>query len=220
MTDTPPHQKRDIESSSQRHSRRVRQLRIVLPVTAGLLMVVIFLLIRPNTSNTPISFENAALTNQGVVIQNPVFSDSSENGEPFDLSAASAREDLANPGWVYLDTIRASMTSRENVLIELIAPEGNMLRAQKKLVLSEKILKGNTFPVSLITSNGYHLDMRDLNVDFEKRSAHTDNEVIGKGPIGRFRADKMVLKPDAHLISFIGDVTIRVTTQNKGTRNE
>ncbi len=186
MTYTPPYQKQDIESSSQRHSRRVRQLRIVLPVTAGLIMLVIFLLIRPNTSNTPISFENAALTNQGVVIQNPVFSDSSENGEPFDLSAASAREDLSNPGWVYLDTIRASMTSRENVLIELIAPEGDMLRAQKKLVLSEKILKGNTFPVSLITSNGYHLDMRDLNVDFEKRSARTDNEVIGKGPIGSF----------------------------------
>ena len=183
-------------------------------------MVVIFLLIRPNTANTPIRFENAALTNQGVVIQNPVFSDSSENGEPFDLSAASAREDLANPGLVYLDTIRASMTSRENVLIELVAPEGDMLRAQKKLVLSEKILKGDTLPVSLITSNGYHLDMRDLNVDIEKKSAHTDNEVIGKGPIGHFRADKMVLKPDAHLISFIGDVTIRVTPQNKGARNE
>ena len=178
MTEPPPHQKRDIESSSQRHSRRVRQLKIVLPVTAGLLMVVIFLLIRPNTSNTPIRFENAALTNKGVVIQNPVFSDSSENGEPFDLSAASAREDLANPGWVYLDTIRASMTSRENVLIELVAPEGDMLRAQKKLVLSEKILKGDTLPVSLITSNGYHLDMRDLNVDFEKRSAHTDLSLI------------------------------------------
>ena len=220
MTDTPPNQKRDIESSSQRHSRRVRQLRIVLPVTAGLLMVVIFFLIRPNSSNTPISFENAALTNQGVVIQNPVFSDTSENGEPFDLSAASAREDLANPGWVYLETIRASITSRENVLIELVAPEGDMLRAQKKLILSEKTLKGDKLQVSLITSNGYHLDMRDLNVDFEKRSAHTDNEVIGKGPIGRFRADKMVLKPDAHLISFIGDITIRVSPLSKGERNE
>ena len=220
MTDTPPYQKRDIETSSQRHSRRVRQLRIVLPVAAGLLMMVTFLLIRPNTSNTPISLENAALTNQGVVIQNPVFSDSTENGEPFDLSAASAREDLASPGWVYLNKIRASMTSRANVLIELVAPEGDMLRAQKKLVLSEKNLKGDTLPVSLNTSNGYHLEMRDLNVDFEKRSAHTDNEVIGKGPIGSFRADKMVLKPDAHLISFIGDVTIRVTPQNKGARNE
>ena len=184
-------------------------------------MVVILLLIRPNTSNTPIRFDNAAISNQGVVIQNPVFSDSNENGEPFDLSAESAREDLANPGWVYLDTVRASIiTSRENVLIELVAPKGDMLRAQKKLVLSEKILKRDKLPVSLITSNGYHLDMRDLNVDFEKRSAHTDNEVIGKGPIGRFRADKMVLKPDAHLISFIGDVTIRVTLQNKGARNE
>jgi hypothetical protein len=30
----------------------------------------------------------------------------------------------------------------------------------------------------------------------------------------------MVLKPDAHLISFIGDITIRVTPQNKGARNE
>ena len=74
-------------------------------------------------------------------------------------------------------------------------PRRRHAESTKKLVLSEKILKGDTLPVSLITSNGYHLDMRDLNVDFEKRSAHTDNEIIGKGPIGRFRADKMVLKP-------------------------
>jgi len=220
MTDTAPHQKRNIESRTQRYSRRVRLLRIALPVIAGLLMVAIFLLIQPNTANMPIKFENAALTNQGVVIQNPVFSDSSENGEPFDLSAATAREDLANPGRVYLDTIRASMTSRDNVLIELVAPKGDMLRAQKKLTLSETNQKGGKLPVSLATSNGYQMDMRDLNVDFENRSAHTDKEVIGKGPIGRFRADKMVLQPDARLLSFIGDVTIRVNPQNNGARNE
>jgi hypothetical protein len=60
------------------------------------------------------------------------------------------------------------------------------------------------------------MDMQDLNVDFGKRSALTDKEVAGDGPIGRFRANKMVLQPDANRLSFIGDVTIRITQQNKG----
>ena len=216
MTDTTPPQPKDKESRTQRYSKRVRQLRIALPVTAGLLLVIIFFLIRPNTANTPIKFESVGLSNEGMVIQNPVFSDSSENGEPFDLSAASAREDLANPGRVYLDNIRASMTSRNNVLIELLAPKGEMMRKQKTLTLSKTLLNGDTLPVSLITSNGYRIDMQDLTVDFGKRSALTDKEVAGEGPIGRFRANKMVLQPDANRLSFIGDVTIRITQQNKG----
>ena len=216
MTDTTPPQPKDKESRTQRYSKRVRQLRIALPVTAGLLLVIIFFLIRPNTANTPIKFESVGLSNEGMVIQNPVFSDSSENGEPFDLSAASAREDLANPGRVYLDNIRASMTSRNNILIELVAPKGDMLRAQKTLTLTQTQINGDTLPVSLIMSNGYQMDMQDLNVDFQKRTAHTDKEITGEGPIGRFRADKMLLQPDAHHLSFIGDVTIRITQQNKG----
>lgn len=216
MTDTAPRQQKNKASSTQRYSQRVRQLKIILPVTAGLLLVVIFFLIQPNTANAPVKFESATLTNEGVVIQNPVFSDSSENGEPFDLSAASAREDLTNPGRVYLDKLRASMTSRDNILIELVAPKGDMLRTQKTLTLSETRLNGDRVPVSLLTSNGYRMDMHDLNVDFDKRSAQTDKEVTGEGPIGRFRADKMILQPDVNQLSFIGDVRIRITPQNKG----
>lgn len=187
-------------------------MRIALPVVTGLLVVIIFALVRNSPVKAPITTETVAVTDGGIVIRNPRFSDVNSVGGIFNLTADAAREDPQMPGLVQLDAIKANVKRADGFEILLSAPKGEMQREENRLTLF-----GGTHDsmVSLSTSDGYQIDMPRLHIDVDERSVTTDRPVSGRGPMGGFRADRMVVQENGGRLSLIGGVEILIAPGNQ-----
>ncbi|MEM7236774.1 MAG: LPS export ABC transporter periplasmic protein LptC [Pseudomonadota bacterium] len=170
------------------YSRWIKRLKILLPLASLLLIATIFLIGRWSDESLFSSEELAAL-GAGMQLENPRFTGTSEDGNPFVVTALRANPDGPAPEVITLDQPRGEMDMLDGRILNGRSDKGVMLRSKDELTLT-----GN---VVITTSDGYRADMEKLIIDIDTKSAAAPVPVTGFGPSGSiasgsFRAERPI----------------------------
>ncbi len=197
----------------QRYSRAVRWMKIVLPVTALVLIGLIFMTGRERGAVIEVrSAADAAMLGAGLMLENPRFAGTTDDGDPFVVTARSALPDGAMPDRIDLDRPRGEVRLSDGNTVVVTSSDGQMLRASERLHLS-----GN---VALETSNGYRATTETIEIDLSSKTAVVPGTIEANGPRGGIRADRLEVERTGErnrdvTLRFEGNV--RVTFQPEDT---
>lgn len=189
------------------YSRKVRWMKVLLPICALVLIVMIFLSGRSREAATGIeNAATAAALGAGLRLENPRFAGVTENGEPFVITAASALPDGASPDRVDLEQPNGELRLGDGRTLTVNSGSGEYFRSQERLILREA--------VTLKTSDGYEVTTDGVDMDLEGRVAVTDGPISASGPAGDLEADAGRLETTADqktvILHFEGNVRLRL----------
>ena len=136
-----------------RHSRRVRRLKIILPLIA-VLIGAIFVAVSVVRAFLPenLQIENATIENGKIVMQNPAISGRNKQDISYSMKATRALQDIANPDIITLETIHAEMPVNDTLIATVEATSGIYDRGRNTLDMNA--------PFSITMNNGLVADFQ------------------------------------------------------------
>ena len=166
------------------HDFLVRTLKIVLPIGIGVLLA--YLAVAPLSERKDLSFildkNKVDVAKERMRVRSARYQGQDDTGRPFTLNAASAVQAKAE------DPIVDVLGMSAQILLES-GPA--TLKADTARYDMEQEKVDITGPIVLTRADGYRLETRDVDVDFNKRSLASRGRVEGRMPLGRFSADRM-----------------------------
>lgn len=192
---------------ARRHSRRVRILRIGLPVVAAAIVAAFFVSFR----SLPSGVEDADLGDVGiegttVTMDNPQLSGFNTDGMGYDVTAKRAVQDLRDTSVVQLEGISGKATQPDGGWAELTASSGVYNTQSELLTLERDIL--------INTHDGKSGRLDDVSVDIRDQRIEAKNGVELTMPGGRVTADRLIMLGEREVIRLEGGV--RVTLRMDG----
>ncbi|MBY8976961.1 LPS export ABC transporter periplasmic protein LptC [Rhodobacteraceae bacterium NNCM2] len=173
--------RRTSQSAVIGYSRRIKWMKVVLPLAAAMLIAAIFLIGRWDDESLFSNDELAAL-GAGMQLENPRFSGRTENGDPFIVRARRATPDGPSPELINLDAPVGEMAADDGRQIAGRSDSGVMRRSEDELTLT-----GN---VVITTSDGYRADTEELKIDLKNKTAVAPGHMKAVGPSGSIVAGK------------------------------
>ena len=194
------------QAEMQSYSRSVRWMKIVLPIGAIVLIGLIFMMGTDRGAVVDLGeTRDAALLSAGLKLENPRFAGTTDDGDPFVVTAKSALPDGAVPDRIDLERPSGEIRLSDGVTLKVDAKDGRMFRKDEELHLMGD--------VTLTTSDGYRAVTERVEMNLDTKSATVPGEVRATGPIGSIRADRMQVRTAAPnsrdvVIRFEGNVKL------------
>jgi len=188
---------------AQRHSRRVRILRVGLPAVAalGLLLFGLFILLDPARllHGFPVEFTRITISGDKLTIEAPRLTGFTRDARPYSVTAHSAVQDLKRPNFVELTGIVGEVAQARGAS-DLRATNGLYDMKAEQLQLSGGI--------QIRAAGGYRIALSDAFVEVRKGEIATDNPVHAIFPDGSLQASRLrIFDHGAHLV-FDGGVSM------------
>lgn len=184
--------------TARRHSRRVRVLRIGIPiaVVAGLGLVLAAVWFNPLRAITRIPADIAGLVISGtkVTMQQPRLSGYTKDGQPYELNAQTAAQDITKPTLVELRELRADVAMQDNAKVKISALNGLYDTKDEMLKLRDNIL--------LVSSTGYEGRLSEASVDIRKGIIVSEKPVEVKMLNGTLDANRLEVTESGDLVRF------------------
>lgn len=196
---------KDIQGHAQKshqHSVLVRRMRLVLPVVALGMVVVLMVWTNREAPLTPVPREQISpqTISQNELI-NPKFQSEDKSSQPYTITADKAIQNAEDMNTVILDKPVADMTLKSGGWVSLKAVNGQYKQAEGNLSLD-----GN---VEIHHDSGYELHTEKMDIDVSGQTIQSDTPVTGHGPSADISAtglsadgttDTMIFKGPAKLI--------------------
>ncbi len=194
------------------HSIFVRFLRLALPVSAGVLFVVVALWrdIVPNPEL--IGLEASALPSSAVeelTMVRPRFDGLDKDGQPYTLTAERANQADEEGDMIYLVQPAADITLLDGRWVAVSANGGRYFRHQKQLELDGD--------VSLYHDDGYEIRTSAAAVDFSSGVIESDAGVAGQGPRGEMQAQGVRVTEEGNVINLKGRSMVIILPGQEGS---
>lgn len=194
-------QPRDVQvgRSVAQYSRFVQRMKIGLPLAAGAILLMVFLLpqFRSESERFRIGLKNVTdLSNDTLSMQNARYFGTDDKGEPFSITAQSVKERPAPDKLIDLTEPKAEMAMKDGRRVNLHASTGVYDRTQEILDLAGE--------VDLIQQNGYEMHTSAARVVLKESTASGEAPVTGKGPMGEIAAAGFKARQSDNVIFFIG----------------
>ncbi|WP_299865307.1 LPS export ABC transporter periplasmic protein LptC [uncultured Hoeflea sp.] len=143
---------------AQIHSRRVRALKILLPL-ASVLVIIAFVAVSFVETLVPdgVEIESVAVRDGKLVMQNPVMSGQTTDARPYRMEALRAIQDLSAPDVITLEEIVADLPVSDQGTAVLNASSAIYDRSAQTLVFTE--------PFTVDSETGFAAQMRSADVD-------------------------------------------------------
>ncbi|MEM9138672.1 MAG: LPS export ABC transporter periplasmic protein LptC [Pseudomonadota bacterium] len=198
----------------RQYSTAVRWMKVLLPVAAIALIVLIFLTgtDRQAVVTPSVGTQTAALA-AGLKLDNPRFAGVTDDGDPFMVTADWALPDGAMPDRIDLEQPKGEMRLGSGTTLKMRADTGQMLRTDEHLDL--------VGGVELTTSDGYVARADRVELDLDQKTITVPGQVNAEGPRGRIRADSMRATraaPDARDVTMHFSGNVRMTLLPKGQK--
>jgi len=191
-------------AKAKRHSRRVRQLRVAVPVvvTGALLTVVAISLFNPFRilSKLPIDVGKLGVSGTKITMDAPHLSGFTPDQRPYELWAKSAMQDITTPNSVELLELRAKVQMEDKSGITMDAQTGVFDTKTQLLTLRDKIF--------LQSSTGYEAQLTQAAVDMGAGTVSSDEPVAVKLLNGTLDAKRLRITENGALVRFEGGVTM------------
>ena len=189
---------------SQRHSRFVSAMKLVLPATAAVLIGIV--LAWPGAFDDAGQAQKRSLAAQrdgGVeplTMIKPRYNGTDGENRPFMITAKSATHDPRDQRRVTLETLQADIVLADGTGVSLTAKGGVYHQADMTLDLAG--------PVRIASDSGYEFRAGDVAIDIGRGTARSDAPVHGQGPIGKLKADRMRIEARGRNFIFKDNVVV------------
>ncbi|MDP6704932.1 MAG: hypothetical protein QF893_01205 [Alphaproteobacteria bacterium] len=188
---------------SQRHSRFVGAMKLLLPAAAAALIVAVLAWPGAFDGDGSLDFSFAAFRSgedEALAMLRPRYLGTDAEGRPFTITADTATQDPADLRRVTLVDMQADMTMTDGSWITLLARGGVFHQGRKTLSLDG--------PVSVHSDLGYEFHTGDLAVDLAAGAVEARSPVSGQGPLGRLSADAMTIEEQGARLHFRDNVSV------------
>jgi lipopolysaccharide export system protein LptC len=200
--------------AARRHSRRVRWLRIGIPV----LVVATVLAFMASTwvksigalVRLPGELGNLVISGTKITMEQPRLAGFTRDSRPYEISARAASQDITQPDTMELRELLAKMELQDKTAVKLTAARGVFNNKTDTLKLEEKIL--------LTSSNGYEGHLTEAVIDVKRGNVVTEKPVMLKSLDGTLNANRMEVSDSGHVIRFDGGVTMVFNLQGLAAR--
>ncbi|HUL86977.1 MAG TPA: LPS export ABC transporter periplasmic protein LptC [Pseudolabrys sp.] len=188
--------------SARRHSRLVRILRIAVPASVAVAVVIITLITYFNPlrmlARLPINIDNLVVSGTKVTMEQPRLSGFTRDARAYELTADTAAQDMTKPDIVELRNIRAKVEMQDKTSMEMTAVTGIYDAKGETLKLDQDIL--------LHSSTGYQGHLSEALVDIRKGNVVSERPVEVKLLQGTLNANKLDIVDSGDVIRFHGGV--------------
>ena len=196
---------------SARYSRFVGVMKLVLPLTAALVvgLVVVWPDADPRRRDLALTFATIDVGADGEPGMARVRYVGADGGNrPFVVTAERVTPRSADAQRLALETLQADMTLDGDRWVTLLAGEGLYDRDRETLSLAGA--------VDIYSDDGLELHTASAFVDFARGRAHGNDPVRGQGPFGLFNATAFELLDNGRRILFTGGVSLTVRPRPDG----
>src|SRR4249919_2790517 len=193
--------------AARRHSRVVRMLRIAVPASVGLLVVIVVLVTYLNPlrmlARLPINVDNLVVSGTKVTMEQPHLSGFTSDARAYELTADTAAQDMTKPDIVELRNIRAKVEMQDKSTMELNAATGLYDAKAETLRLDRDIV--------LNSSTGYQGRLSEALVDIRKGNVISEHPVEIRMLQGTLNANRLDIVDSGEVIRFHGGVVMDMT---------
>ena len=182
-----------------RYSRFVGAMRLALPATAVLLLLLVLLVPQFRGGDDNFKVGEGALTSAAIdalSMTNARYSGTDANGQPYSVTAKSVRERTGTDKRVDLVGPQADVTLESGTWLSVSAETGLYDRDGDVLDL--------TGTVSLFQDQGYELHTAAATVHLKDGVASSRSAVDGQGPFGQLSAAGFDLYDKGRIVQFTG----------------
>ena len=161
-----------------RHSRRVRFLRMAIPVgvavaVLGVLVATTWLKPLRVLAKVPIDIGNLVVSGTKITMQQPRLAGFTSDNRHYELTAQAAAQDLTKPDVVELQGIRATMEMQDNISYETTAQNGVYNSRTEMLTLQNNVV--------VTSSDGYQARLSEAVIDIRGGKIVSEKPVEVKG---------------------------------------
>ncbi len=197
-------------TAAQRHSRQVRNLRLIVPATAGALLVVYAVSASPPRIDPEFvrEFQQIQAEGRALRLDRPRYAGEDERGLPFEIAARTAEQNPDTPDLVALEnpTALRNVEGDEGVKpVKVRAVEGMLDTERNQIALSTQVelehdIGGDTFVIKT--------DAAD--VDLDTGTVTSTVGVTGESERGTVAADTATAYQDQGRLVLQGNVRLRL----------
>jgi lipopolysaccharide export system protein LptC len=198
--------------TAARHSRRVRILRIAVPISvvvggAALALATWFNPLRL-LAGLPLSFEDVVISGTKIKMENPKLSGFTRDSRRYDLVAGAAAQDLTRPGMIELQDINAIVEMDQNESMKVTAATGVLDTKNDKLALDRDIV---------VTSGGYEGELDEAVIDTKSGNVVSEKPVKVRMLNGTVNANRLEVLQSGNLLRFEKGVVVNMRMNEDST---
>jgi lipopolysaccharide export system protein LptC len=190
--------------AASRHSRRVRWMRVGIPLVlvAGLAAVVLATWLKSwgLLAQLPASIGGLVISGTKITMEQPRLTGFTRDSRAYEIVARAASQDITNPDTMELHELNAKIELQDKTAVQMSADRGMYDSKTDILKLMEKIL--------LTSSNGYEGRLVEAVVDIKRGTVVSDKPVIVKMENGVLNANRLEMANNGQVIRFDGGVTM------------
>jgi lipopolysaccharide export system protein LptC len=200
--------------AAARHSRRVRLLRVGLPVAAvlGCLALAAVSWFNPlrMLSRLPISIGDVIVSGTKIKMENPKLSGFTRDQRRYDVTAGAASQDLTRPGVIELHDINALLEMQEKTTMKLVAQDGLFDSKQERLTLTRDIV--------VTSSKGDEGYFEEAVIDTKNGNVVSEKPVRLKMLNGTVKGNRFELTSSGDVIRFDNGVVVNMKLDNAASQ--
>lgn len=186
-------------AAARRHSRRVRRLRILLPVaTAFVVCSITAWAIFDPLNKLPVKIGAVSVTGSKITMEAPRLTGFSRDARPYELTAKSASQDISKPDLMELKDIHARIRLPAEASAEMTALDGIYDSKKEILTLGRNVV--------LTSTTGYKVWLTDAVVDIRRTHVVSDKPVKVEMLQGVLDARRLEVLENGALMVFDGGV--------------
>ena len=185
------------------HSRRVKRLKVILPLLA-LAISLAFIAVSIVLTSLPenIKVGGVKIENGKIVMEKPAVSGRNADGINYTMLAERALQDIKDPDQITLQTIKASVPVSSDVLASIAAIEALYNRAQDNLVLTQ--------PFTINLSSGIDAKFQSATLDVKGGRMESKTPVSIATKSASILAESMKMTDKGRTIIFDGKVKVSI----------
>lgn len=183
----------------RRRMRVMAAMRLILPVSAAILLTVLALWSRFGLDTNSFRLAMGALdlgSIDSLSMSNAHFDGLDVKKRPFSISADKAIQAQSNSDIVDLTALQADITTKDGAWLSLTSDTGRLQRAEQLLELQGQ--------VNVFHDQGFELHTRDVHVDLGQDTAEGHSPVQGQGPSGELTAEGIQVFDGGQRVIFLG----------------
>lgn len=197
---------------AQDHSRRVRLLKLALPVVSLLIIAAFFgysWLMTPGSVSVDVT--GTAYADGKLVMANPKLDGYTKENLPYSMTATRAIQDVQNTSQIQLEEIEARLPIDDKNTASVVAAKGTYDNVKNTLVIDSAI--------KMTTTDGMVAEFTSANVDMAGGSLKTDKPVKITMNRTEIQADSMDVIDNGKVMVFERRVRVNIAPEDQNTAN-
>ena len=183
--------------AARRHSRVVRILRVAVPASVSLVVVIVALVTYLNPlrmlARLPINIDNLVVSGTKVTMEQPHLSGFTSDARAYELTADTAAQDMTKPDMVELRNIRAKVEMQDKSMMELTAISG-LYDSKGETLRLDRDIRLNT--------SGYRARLSEAMIDIRKGNVVSEHPVEVKMLQGTLNANRLDIVDSGEVVRF------------------